>query len=131
MDLCRRQVAVGVHFDGRLGPWRSVPVPGYPTGNNSGAVGTGFPWAPATDGLRNITGIVNREGTATIYAITSTISGSGDQGADPNKLVMITDQLSATGLTPPAAKSFTTLRTAAYGEVLRGVSFTQGSVTRP
>ena len=85
----------------------------------------------ATDGLRNITGIVNREGTATIYAITSTISGSGDQGADPNKLVMITDQLSATGLTPPAAKSFTTLRTAAYGEVLRGVSFTQGSVTRP
>ena len=107
------------------------PVPGYPTGNNSGAGGTGFPWAPATDGLRNITGIVNREGTATIYAITSTISGSGDQGADPNKLVMITDQLSATGLTPPAAKSFTTLRTAAYGEVLRGVSFTQGSVTRP
>ena len=104
-------------------------VPSYPTGNNSGTGGTGFPWAPATDGLRNITGIVNRNGTATIYAITSTISGSGDQGADPNKLVVITDQIAAT--TPPAGETFTTLRTAAYGEVLRGVSFTQGSVTRP
>jgi len=131
MDLGRRQVAVGVHFDGRLGPWRSVPGSRLPHRQQFGSGGTGFPWAPATDGLRNIAGIVNREGTATIYAITSTISGSGDQGADPNKLVVITDQLSATGLTPPAGESFTTLRTAAYGEVLRGVSFTQGSVTRP
>jgi hypothetical protein len=32
----------------------------------------------ATDGLRNITGIVTWDGTATIYATTSTISGSGD-----------------------------------------------------
>jgi hypothetical protein len=65
----------------------------YPTGNNSGTGGTGFPWAPATDGLRNITGVVNGDGTATIYAITSTINGNGDQGADPNKLVVITDTL--------------------------------------
>ena len=42
---------------------------------------------PATDGLRNITGQVNRDGTATIYAVTSTVSGSGDQGADPNQVV--------------------------------------------
>jgi hypothetical protein len=27
----------------------------------------------------------------TIWAITSTVSGSGDQGADPSKLVQITD----------------------------------------
>jgi hypothetical protein len=74
-------------------------VTDYPTGNNSGTGGSGFPWAPATDGLRNITGIVNGDGTVTIYAITSTISGSGDQGADPNKLVAITDTLSATGPT--------------------------------
>jgi hypothetical protein len=39
-----------------------------PTGNNSGTGGTGFPSAPATDGLRNITGVVNSDGTATIYA---------------------------------------------------------------
>ena len=65
-----------------------------------------MPWAPATDGLRNITGIVNGDGTATIYAITSTVSGNGDQGADPNKLVAITDQLSATSL--PPNESFTT-----------------------
>ncbi len=100
-------------------------VPGYPTGNNSGTGGTNLPWAPATDGLRNITGVVNRDGTATIYAITSTISGSGDQGADPNKLVAITDTLSATNL--PAKESFYTLKSAGNGEVLRGVSRTPGT----
>jgi hypothetical protein len=99
----------------------------YPTGNNSGAGGTGFPWAPATDGLRNIAGVVSGDGTVTIYAITSTISGSGDQGADPNQLVSITDTLSATGPTPPAGESFTIIKTAAYGEVLRGVSWTPGT----
>src|SRR5215472_162905 len=31
-------------------------VPGYPTGLNNGTAGTGFPWAPAPDGLRNIAG---------------------------------------------------------------------------
>ena len=95
-------------------------VTGYPAGNNSGTGGTGFPWAPAADGLRNITGVVNNNNTATIYAITSTVSGNGDQGADPNQLVAITDDLSATTL--PAAESFVVLRTAAYGEVLRAVS---------
>jgi hypothetical protein len=100
-------------------------VPGYPTGNNSGPGGTNFPWAPAADGLRNITGVVNFDGTATIYAITSTISGSGDQGADPNKLIAITDNLSATSL--PADETFYTLKTAGYGEVLRGVTWTPGT----
>jgi hypothetical protein len=102
-------------------------VSNYPTGNNSGTGGTGFPWAPATDGLRNITGVVNGDGTATIYAITSTISGSGDQGADPNQLVVITDNISASGPNPPTGESFTTLRSAGFGEVLRGVSFTPGT----
>jgi hypothetical protein len=100
-------------------------VPGYPTGLNNGAGGSGFPWAPATDGLRNVTGFVNFNGTATIYAITSTISGSGDQGADPNKLVAITDEISATAL--PAGESFWTVRSAGYGEVLRGVAFAPGT----
>jgi hypothetical protein len=102
-------------------------VQGYPTGNNSGTGGTGFPWTPATDGLRNITGRLNRDGTATIYAITSTVSGSGDQGADPNKLVVIIDDVSAVGPTAPTGERFRTLRTAGYGEVLRGVSFTPGN----
>jgi hypothetical protein len=53
-----------------------------------------------------------------------TVSGSGDQGADPNKLVAITDRLAAT---TPARETFQTLRTARFGEVLRGVSFTQGT----
>ncbi len=42
---------------------------------------------PATGGCRNITGRVNRDGTATIWATTSTVSANGDNGADPNKLV--------------------------------------------
>ena len=94
-------------------------VSGYPTGTNSA---TGLPWSPATDGLRNLTGRVNAGGTVTIWAITSTVSGNGDQGADPNKLVMITDALAAATL--PTTESFSTLKTAAFGEVLRGVSFT-------
>jgi hypothetical protein len=80
------------------------------------------PWSPATDGLRNITGRVNNDGTVTIYAITSTVSGSGDQGADPNKLVMITDNLAATTL--PASEAFQKVRSAGFAEVLRGVSWT-------
>jgi hypothetical protein len=94
-------------------------IAGYPTGNN--AV-TGSPWSPATDGLRNLTGRVNKDGTVSIWAITSTVSGNVDQGADPNRLVMITDKLDATSL--PASESFTTVKTARFAEVLRGVSFT-------
>jgi hypothetical protein len=97
-------------------------VPGYPTGDNAA---TGLPWAPATDGLRNIDGRVNPNGTVTIWAITSTVSGDGDQGADPNKLVAITDQLGATS--PSVSESFGTVRAAASGEVLRGISFTPGT----
>jgi hypothetical protein len=87
----------------------------------------GLPWAPAADGLRNITGRVNGDGTVTIYGITSTVSGNGDQGADPNQLVSITDSLSASTL--PSNESFTTVRSAGFGEVLRGVSWTPGTAT--
>jgi hypothetical protein len=93
-------------------------VRGYPTGTNTA---TGLPWSPTTDGLRNITGRVDDDGTVTIWAITSTTSGGGDTGADPDKLVVITDNLKSTTL--PAREKFVTLRTAGFGEVLRGVSF--------
>jgi phosphodiesterase/alkaline phosphatase D-like protein len=79
---------------------------------------------PATDGLRNLTGKVNADGTVTLYAITSTVSTSGDQGADPNKLVAITDNLAFTTASEASGETFSTLKTARYGEVLRGVSFT-------
>jgi hypothetical protein len=102
-------------------------VPGYPTGLNTTDDGTGLPWAPATDGLRNITGRVNRNGTVTIWAVTSTVSGGGDQGADPNQLVSITDQVGATAL--PAGESFQTVVPAAYDQVVRGVSFTPGTIS--
>jgi hypothetical protein len=122
-------------FDATAGAWKlayvlsagldlGVPytIRDYPTGNNPA---TGLPWSPATDGLRNITGRVHRNGTVTVWAITSTVSGNGDQGADPNKLVRITDTVAATTL--PAGESFRTVRTARFAEVLRGVSFTPGT----
>ena len=92
----------------------------YPTGNNAA---TSLPWAPATDGIRNITGSVDSNGKATIYGITSTVSGSGDQGADPNRLVAVTDTLTNTDPTQAANEQFTIVRKADFAEVLRGVSF--------
>jgi MYXO-CTERM domain-containing protein len=81
------------------------------------------------DGLRHLAGVVSADGTTvTFYATTSTINstasgstGLGDAGAAPNQLVTITDTIGATTL--PANESFTVLQTAAYGQVLRGVSF--------
>ncbi len=74
-----------------------------------------------TDGLRNLTGEINPDGTVSLFAVTSTVSGSGDQGADPNRLVEITDNLNA--LSAPGNEQFNTLETASYGQVLRGVAF--------
>jgi hypothetical protein len=96
-------------------------VANYPTAFN-----------PATDGCRNISGNVSRDGVVTIYAVTSTVSTSGDQGADPNLLVKVTDRLNAT--TAPISRSgghhddhdslghFVTIRSAKAGEVFRGVA---------
>jgi hypothetical protein len=79
---------------------------------------------PATAGCRNMTGRVNGDGTVEIWAITSTLSANSDQGADPNKLVKVTDLLSATTLPRGwGLGHFTTIRSAAAGEVLRGVAF--------
>jgi hypothetical protein len=77
---------------------------------------------PANQGLRNITGIVNSDGTVTIWGVTSTTSTNTDQGADPNQLVSINDNLSDTTATQASGESFNVLETASYGEVLRGVA---------
>lgn len=96
-------------------------VRGYPTGINTA---TNLPWSPAADGLRNITGRVNHDGTVTIWAITSTVSGGGDTGADPNNLVAIVDRLNNTTGAGAAKEDFVTIRRSEFAEVLRGVSFT-------
>jgi hypothetical protein len=93
--------------------------------------GTGASVQAATDGLRNLTGKVNSDGSVTLYAITSTLSTSGDQGADPNKLVAITDTLADTSVAQASTENFTTLDSAEYGEVLRGVSFAPSPVPLP
>jgi hypothetical protein len=98
-------------------------VKGFPAGNN--AV-TGLPWAPSTDGLRNITGVA-LGGKAVIWAISSTVSGSGDQGADPNKLYVIVDDLKNTSATVAGGEWFLDIRNSGYKEVLRGVSFAPGT----
>jgi hypothetical protein len=83
---------------------------------------------PATGGCRNIVGHVGHDGIATVYAVTSTISASGDQGADPNLLVKVTDRLDATTLPKvdgdrdDSLGHFVTLRSAHAGEVFRGVA---------
>ena len=83
---------------------------------------------PATGGCRNIAGKHNGDGTVTIFAITSTISANGDTGADPNKLVKVTDRVSDSTL--PKGEDhlghFTTIRKAKAGEVFRGVALAPG-----
>ena len=83
---------------------------------------------PATGGCRNIAGRHNLDGTVTIFAITSTISANGDTGADPNKLVKVTDRVSDSTL--PTGEGylghFFTIRSAKVREVLRGVALAPG-----
>ncbi len=101
-------------------------VAGCPAGSNSA---TGLPWAPATAGLRNLMGRVERDGTVTIWAITSTVSVNDDVGADPNRLVAVRDVLKSTSATTAAHEQFAVLRTAKFAEVLRGIEFAPGTET--
>jgi hypothetical protein len=77
------------------------------------------------DGLRNITGQVNSDGSFTIYATTSAAGNSlgatfgFDAGADSNQLVKI--NLSVSGSTVTST-GFTLMQTAPYGQALRGVA---------
>jgi hypothetical protein len=79
----------------------------------------GLPWNIRADGLRNIAGKMNGDGSFTLYATTSTVSDETihDSGADPNQLVAITIGANST----PANTSFTVLHSALAGERLGGV----------
>ncbi len=107
-----------------LGIGTAYTVASYPTGSNTA---TKLPWAPATDGLRNITGLIGPNGLVAIWATTSTVSGGGDTGADPNKLFVTVDLLSNTDANLDSTLQFIPVKDAHFGEVLRGVSFTPGS----
>lgn len=77
-----------------------------------------------TGGLRNMTGVVTADGKVTLWAATATTSASADPGADPNRIVTITDDLSATTPTPAVqAETFSTFAGPTYGTVYRGVAF--------
>jgi hypothetical protein len=77
-----------------------------------------------TIGLRNLSGVVNQDGTVTLWAATSTSSASGDNGADPNRVVEITDEVSATTLTGKvASEAFRSIVGPTYGTVYRGVAY--------
>lgn len=85
--------------------------------------------AVTTIGLRNLTGVVSDDGTVTLWAATSTASASGDNGADPNKVVRITDRLSATKMTGDVTReTFTTIAGPKYGTAYRGVAYICASV---
>ena len=102
VDLQRRHLEARLHPADRARTWACptrCPAIQPATTPRPGCRGrprpTGYATSPAD---------VNRDGTVTIYAVTSTVSGSGDQGADPNKLVAITDNPDAAA---PAGESFT------------------------
>ncbi len=105
----------------QLGIGAPYTVAKYPTGNNAA---TSLPWAPATDGLRNITGLVGPDGLVAIWGITSTVSGGGDVGADPNKLFVVVDEAHNTNPALAQVTPFIEVKDAKFAEVLRGVAFT-------
>jgi hypothetical protein len=77
-----------------------------------------------TTGLRNLTGRVGANGVVTLWATTATTSASPDVGANPNRVVKITDVLAATTITKQVAKqTFKTILGPKYGTVYHGVAY--------
>jgi hypothetical protein len=70
--------------------------------------------------LRDLAGRVDADGTVSLWAVTATTSGSGDNGADPNEIVQITDSLGATTL--PTSEQFSVLDGPEYGLRYGGVA---------
>ncbi len=80
----------------------------------------GWDYTETVTGLRNLTGEVNANGSVTLWATTATSSGSGDNGADPNQIVEITDTLG--DMTPPSNESFSVFDQAQLGLRYGGVA---------
>jgi hypothetical protein len=91
----------------------------------------GYPVPTYTTGLRNLTGVVNDDGTVTIYAISAQTSSISGGEPDPTKLVAVTDVLAATHLPihgqdddeDGRLERFVTLQQSRSGELFRGVAF--------
>ena len=86
-------------------------------------------WSVQEDGLRNITGQKNADGSFTIYGTTSTVSNevNHDLGADPNQIVAINIFANSTA----ANTAFTVLQTAAAGSRFGGVAIAPAAVPVP
>ena len=86
-------------------------------------------WSVQEDGLRNISGQKNADGSFTIYGTTSTVSNeiTHDLGADPNQIVAI----NIFGNSTAANTSFTVLQTAAAGARFGGVAIAPAAVPVP
>ena len=81
----------------------------------------GWNFEETTIGLRNLTAKVNADGTVTFWATTSTSSDSGDNGADPNEIVEITDALGDTSR--PTGETFSVFDGPVAGLRYGGVAF--------
>jgi hypothetical protein len=81
----------------------------------------GWDYEETTIGLRNLTGRVNADGTVTLWATTAETSTSGDNGADPNEIVMINDLLASTSL--PNDEGFSVFDAPQAGLRYGGVAF--------
>jgi hypothetical protein len=112
------------------GTWQAdyTVTSGLEQGFTDGNVALGAGTSPTkfyTDGLRNLTGRVNADGTVTLYAVTATLTDSSvgtawDQGANPDQIVSLTDVLGAT--TAGNGEAFSTVETSSVGSVYRGVA---------
>ena len=81
----------------------------------------GWNFGETTIGLRNLSAKLNADGTVTFWATTSTSSDSGDNGADPNEIVEITDALGDTSL--PTGEKFSVFDGPVAGLRYGGVAF--------
>ena len=81
----------------------------------------GWNYTETVTGLRNLTAKFDGNGDITFWATTATSSGSGDNGADPNQIVEITDVLRDTTL--PTNEAFSVFDPAKAGLRYGGVAF--------
>ncbi|MGO9950378.1 MAG: hypothetical protein ACLPWG_26500 [Steroidobacteraceae bacterium] len=98
-------------------------VPGFPTDSAKASGGDFTPFAVFFANPTTMYVTDEGSGNATDAASHAGLT-SGDQGADPNKVVRITDDLEATTLTGKVAEeSFKTIAGPTYGKVYRGVAY--------